>query len=105
MGYSCTAIAHMTLDALMDIVRDTESSNVYRGRFFEQGRENSDGAITGTIWKYVDENHVRREGSYKISAEGKIVRFPGTTKDERNLAEKTGKARFQRDYPSFAEVE
>jgi hypothetical protein len=101
MGYSCTTIASMTLDALVEIIRDTDASNVYRGRFFERGRENSDGAITGTIWKYVDADHVRREGGYKITAEGKILRFPGTTKDERKLAEQTGKARFAKIYPTF----
>lgn len=102
MGYSCTAIASLTHDALMEIVRDSESSNSYRGYFTEQGRENSGGAITGTVWKFVDENHVRRAGSYKIDAEGKIIRFLGTTKKEWIEAEKQAKIKFAKMYPTFA---
>ena len=101
MGYSCTAVASMTLDALVEIIVDTDASNVYRGRFFERGRENSDGAITGTIWKFVDVDHVKREGGYKITADGKILRFPGTTKDERKEAELRGLEKFYAVYPDY----
>lgn len=104
MGYSCTAIASLTYDALMELVRDGESSNSYRGYFTERGRENSDGAITGTIWKMVDENRAIRYGSYKITSDGLITRFPGTTKDERNLAERLATVRFAKMYSSFVKV-
>lgn len=102
MGYSCTAIASLTLESLLDIVRDTESSNVYRGRFIERGRENDDGAITGTVYTFIGTTSCKRSGSYKINAEGKIERFPGTTKAERMAAEKVAKDKFVKMYPTFA---
>lgn len=105
MGYSCTAIAKLVEDALMEIVRDGESSNSWRGHFTERGRENADGAITGTVWKMIETNRATRYGSYKITADGKIVRFAGTTADERKLAEQRGRAKFAALYPTFVNME
>ena len=51
MGYGCTAKAGMVMDTFRG---DGGSSNVwhYKGveYFWEQGRENADGAITGSVW-------------------------------------------------------
>jgi hypothetical protein len=51
--------------------------------FYEIGRENADGSITGTLFENVDANHARKYGSFKIHAEGVIVRFPGIKQNQR----------------------
>lgn len=104
MGYSSTAKASLVLDALMAIVRDTPSSNVWRDHFFEIGRENADGAITGkvtrfTSGKYGDDKRMGvRAGTFRIEANGKIKRFPATTKAERDAAYAAGIARYKEMY-------
>lgn len=107
MGYSCRADAS---DALARIATAAKNSmrcphNVWgcaclenagsnavvnaKGHvvgFFERGRENADGAITGTVMRYVsglEENskgdlvrYGRRAGSFRISPDGEVERFP-----------------------------
>jgi hypothetical protein len=83
VGYSCTALASSTLDALQERFRHDGSGNTYstdggRTRFFwERGREQPDGAMTGTIIRWLDNEDARRAGSYRIDPDGTIVRFPG----------------------------
>ena len=101
MGYSLNAIADFTLDACMGIVGDGESSNVFRGRFYERGRENSDGAFTASVYKFLPDNKCILSGSIKISGDGKIIRFPTMTKEEKAQAEKTARVKFKMVYPGF----
>jgi hypothetical protein len=90
MGYSCTKAAAETLDAIFAYLTDKfpdtpgkPSSNGWRinGRkfFFERGRENPDGAITGSVW---EDNGLtcHRIGTAKIAAQGFVIRFPGVSK-------------------------
>jgi hypothetical protein len=51
--------------------------------FWEIGRENRDGAITGTIWKYQpgDNGLVRRSGTFRIEGNGEVERAPKFLKD------------------------
>lgn len=104
MGYSCTVKASLVLTALQAVI-DLEAphpdkvSNAFPGGFWEIGRENSDGAITGTVWKETGKiytpaeraavaasqghnhpewvgNPVRKAGGFRINADGTIARFP-----------------------------
>mgnify|MGYP001612381944 CR=1 FL=1 len=73
MGYSMTAKAAMVMDTFKG---DGASANVwtYRGQeyFWERGRENRDGAMTGSVISMTG----YRKGSYKIAADGHIERAP-----------------------------
>jgi len=99
MGYSCTKAAADVHDAIFRGVRATcgedRTSNgwTYNGvRYFdERGRENRDGAVTGTIWKYLpDGEHCRRVGGYKLDAGGGLVRFPGIPRAVRGVVRVLG---------------
>jgi hypothetical protein len=57
--------------------------------FYERGRENADGAITGTLLKEIDGNYARPAGSFKIAPDGMIVRFPKLTAAQRKECENT----------------
>ena len=110
MGYSCTAKASLTLtaiEALIDLNYKTNgtSNATPDGGFFEIGRENADGAITGTVWKPYDAGRVTRRGSFRIDAEGRVVRFPGVPSALLREAEREGAIQFATRYPSFAAME
>jgi hypothetical protein len=125
MGYSCTAKAGLVLDAIGEIMDrampNEKISNKLPNGFYERGREQPDGAITGSTWKtvriYTDAerlaaaiktgcpnnpewvgNPCKNGGSFKISADGKIVRFPQLTKAQKAEAEKTGAAKYAARY-------
>lgn len=82
MGYSCARFASMKESAIANICfEQTGIRNVWetkRGRYMFDvtRRENAGGAITGTIWKYVDENKVRKSGSFRIEPDGIVSRGP-----------------------------
>lgn len=98
MGYSCTAKASYVMQALERAICTHGSSNVFinlpHKYMFECGRENSDGAITGTVMVFLDNDHVRKVGSYRIEPDGTITRFYGTSAKERKTAMEAGLARF-----------
>ena len=89
MGWSCSLDADNTLRAISDIcVKETGSQNTfnYKGSvyMFETGREQTDGAITGTITRLIENGtdehgHKRysgyRAGSFKILPDGSIKQF------------------------------
>jgi hypothetical protein len=67
----------------------------------ERGRENEDGAVTGTVFLIYEkdgQSYLRRAGGYRIDPEGKVVRFPTTTKAQREAAEKAGAAEYQQTF-------
>jgi hypothetical protein len=124
MGYSCNVIDSLVLDACAEILQGkakSESSNAMPdGGFWQRGREQRNGSVTGTVFKrvriYTDEERIaaatrrgpnidpkwvgdpcRRAGSFKIS-NGKIVRFPGLSAKEKASAESTGKERYNDRY-------
>jgi hypothetical protein len=130
VGYSCTVKASLVLDAIGAMLRKaagSESSNAMPGGgFWERSNvEHADGAITGSVFKQV---HVYTEaeraaaavragcpdhpewvgnpcvkaGRFRISADGKVVRFPRLTKAQRAAAEATGAKAFAERYASFA---
>jgi hypothetical protein len=104
MGYSCALAADVVLDELSLIIqRKIEATGVKAptnrlpgGGFWEIGRENADGSITGTCWKpwKPDPSKVVRGGSFKIAADGRIVRFPGVSVELKALAEAAARARL-----------
>ena len=109
MGYSCAAKASMVHSALLKELKKTDptdqTQNVWispvdRAKFMEErGRENADGAITGTVFRFMlDGQHIRKAGSYRIEPDGKITRFPGTQAKQREAAEAAGKAEYERVY-------
>lgn len=87
MGYSCTVAASNTLNAIGNAFATNGNPNILtiHGRefFFERGRENGDGAITGTLMVMVDADHCRKAGTVRIEPDGRINRFPGLNKKDR----------------------
>lgn len=104
MGWSCTAKASLVERAITETIKAkfpaiSGSNSLPDGGFWEISRkEHADGAITGTVWKSVGENLVTKSGSFKISPEGKIVRFPRLSADIKAAAEKAGAAEYARIY-------
>lgn len=110
MGYSCTKIASLTHQALLKILQETEqnpnnptSSNMWMKKgveyFDERGRENDDGAITGSVYQS-NGSTCRFKGSYKINADGTIARFPTSSAKQRLQAEQEAVKRFN-EYPQL----
>jgi hypothetical protein len=87
MGYSCTKDASDMLGLIRHAFHDGTTSNGLRigaaTFFYEVGREQSDGSITGTVFENVDADHARKYGSFKIHATGVIVRFPAIKQNQR----------------------
>jgi hypothetical protein len=100
MGYSCAMAASFTHEAISEYFRrqGEHSSNGIPpcdifplGAFFERGRENSDGSVTGSIHMNVSETHCRKHSGYRIDPNGKIIRFAGLSKAQRLEIEQLGR--------------
>lgn len=86
MGYSCTQDADSMLGVIRKAYGDPTTGNVLtlRGEryYYERGREQEDGAITGTLMQMLVENapsgnsYAIPAGTFKIAPDGTIVRFP-----------------------------
>lgn len=104
MGYSCNAASAYALDWIRDNVSlalPAKSSNgMPDGGFWEVGRENADGAITGTVWKpwAVDPLRVVRRGGFRIEPDGRVSRFPGLSAAERAKASEAGRTGYRASY-------
>jgi hypothetical protein len=109
MGYSCTAIAGFTQDAMLEILqaagpcpKNTSNGWIAKGKYFfcERGREHNDGSITGTVWGPSEkgEGFVHNVGGYRITAEGKVARWPTSTAAQRLMAEQEGAKVFQETF-------
>ena len=89
MGYSCTKDAGDMLGFIRHQFSDGKTSNglVIRQHgdvrlyFYEVGKEQADGAVTGTLFQSIDETHARKVGSFRINANGTIARFPRIRRD------------------------
>jgi hypothetical protein len=103
MGYSCTAVAAMVQDEMVNFLQsgDNKTSNtwVIRGRkyFYERGRENGDGRITGTVWESVG-NMARKRGNYCITADGEVKSWPTSTALMRINAALLGREKYKQKY-------
>jgi len=96
MGWSCRAEAGNTLNAWQDACfAQTGMANVFlskggseRNQFaggskymFEvSNKEHHDGAITGSIQRFVDDTHVVKAGSFRIEPDGTVSRAPAFLK-------------------------
>lgn len=81
MGWSATAAACDTLDAVSKVIGGEMSNGMPDGGFYEVGAERADGAITGVVWTPADKpGFVRKVGHFKIAPNGSIVRFPGLSR-------------------------
>lgn len=109
MSYSSTAIANLSLEQIQRQLTDDFDPNrlpvnywQHKGRqyFAENGQENEDGRITGTIWRDHStlKGHCERAGGYHIAADGRILLFPTTIRTQRTAAEAIALAEFLRIY-------
>lgn len=117
MGYSCSAYASMCLDILNEITqlqshplwieRGSNPSNGYLNQqnvpcFYNRGRENNDGAITGQCFKFhrIDEKQnvfYMPCGYMRISSEG-IERLPGLSAKLRKEINARARIKYQETY-------
>ncbi len=77
MGYSCSYEANITIDAITNSP-EFRCANGWVGDdgigyFFEIGKENRDGAMTGSVYKSISG---KRVGSFKIAPNGRLISFP-----------------------------
>lgn len=84
MGYSCRQDADMTYQSWLDICKETTGmGNVYTDGvaeyLLELGREQRDGAMTGTVSliEYKNEQMLAYPcGSFRIEPDGTVKRYP-----------------------------
>lgn len=87
MGYSCSHLAGLRLNCISEAcIKNTGSSNTWKREngdqyFFETGKENYGGSITGSIWKILPNGMAKRSGGFRIEPDGKISRGPKFMKD------------------------
>lgn len=93
MGYSCTQDASHMLGVISRMCGKDGNGNILRidGKefFFERGKEQGDGAITGTLMEMLPGDFCRKAGSVRINPDGTIARFPRFTKRDKEEAENT----------------
>lgn len=89
MGYSCTVKADDTLKMTLNAaneqpINNYSYSNTWEANgnkyFYERGRENKDGSITGQVFKFTSGNYAVKIGSLKILPDGKVKSWPGMPK-------------------------
>lgn len=80
MGYSCTKAADDTFNTISrDFAKDGNPNVLFfqgKDYFFERGRENEDGAITGKLMVMLPDDYCQSVGSVRIEPDGKVKRFP-----------------------------
>src|SRR5262245_1471890 len=93
MGYSCTQDAQSSLAVISKFYATAGNSNILtiKGRlyFFERGREQADGAITGTLMLDLENGYCQKAGNVRIAPDGSIVRFPVMSKVDKEECENT----------------
>lgn len=89
MGWSCTFFANDTMQIIRDSIRENSwIGNNGKEYFFEIGRENIDGGITGSVFRIYDGIHAKRVGNFRIEPDGTLTRFPYLPKDiKKKIAE------------------
>lgn len=105
MGYSSTAKASYTLDAIGKLIAAKTSNGMPDGGFYEVGREQADGAITGTVYRTWPALPLRceRRGSFRIEPDGAVKRFPGLPAALLRKAEQMGAATYKANYGTWQE--
>ena len=80
MGWACKTDAMDTLRQFKPNLDKSNNTWQHKGEryFYEVSRtEHSDGAITGTIYRYVSTDRVRKAGSFRIEGDGRLTRSAG----------------------------
>ncbi|KKN50723.1 hypothetical protein LCGC14_0629840 [marine sediment metagenome] len=119
MGYSYTAISGFALDSILEQLQHTKdaanTSNGWKHKgvdyFYEQGREQDDGSITGSVWKNLlvtqpcticikpeCSGHCRKVGSVKIDSKGNVVRFATSSQAQRLAAKVDADKMYEETY-------
>lgn len=89
MGYSARVEALERYDQLIKAAQEESGVPVFtsngwvrdgRSYFAEIGREHSDGAVTGTVMRMVNETQCVPAGGFRIDPDGTVKRFPGIPK-------------------------
>lgn len=106
MGRSYTVKAGEVLEMVAVVATDgSRSSNTFQNGkdkfFYELGREQFDGSITGTVHKFLQNGMAIKHGSFKIEASGKIARFAGLASKQIKEIEETGLKACARRHPMF----
>ncbi len=87
MGYSCTRDAADMLGTVSHFFATEGNGNILTiGKtqyFFERGREQGDGAITGTLMEMLPNDYCRKAGTVRIEPDGELARFPRISKVDR----------------------
>jgi len=113
MGYSCTVLASYASEKMVQLLQAQHgdcggSSNTWGGKnagdlywFEERGREQDDGAVTGSIFKGITTEpgkpgSCRKCGTYRVNPNGTVARWPGSTKEQREYANLHAQAEFAR---------
>jgi len=88
MGWSCNRDAGKTLDRItVKCLDQTAMQNTFESRgskyFWDISRkEHDDGAITGSVWKYLPGGtHCRQSGTFRIEGDGTFSRGPAWMKE------------------------
>ena len=81
MGYSCGRLASITLQIIEEIcIKSTGSSNTFKtpkgNVFYQVGKENRDGAITGSTWRILSDGSCRKTTGFRIEPSGQVSRGP-----------------------------
>lgn len=85
MGWSANRDACLTLEVITaHCIADSGQQNVYhvgeKKYMLQVGREQGDGAICATIYKFDEQDRIRRSGSMRIEGNGTISRGPSVFK-------------------------
>lgn len=90
MGYSCGARAMERLNYIFSENNSEFGSNTWKNRdttyFYEIGRENRDGSVTGSVYQMIDDSHAKKAGSFKIDSSGTVERFLGLSSRMKELS-------------------
>lgn len=107
MSKSYTAIAGFVQEAMINLLQDGEkefSSNEWENngvRYFAEEDSAGDGkSLTGVVYRSKG-NQAFQKGTYKVNEEGKVVKWPTSTQDQRDLALEMGRNRYKRVYGTF----
>ncbi len=106
MGYSCSARARITLDQV-DCLDEFDIDSPNYKYFIEIGKENKDGAITGTVYRIQEavfdgaNRTCKKAGSFKIDANGSIVRFPGISRRVFGVLEIASMEAYDREFSRY----
>ena len=87
MGYSCTQDAGNMLGVIGKFFATEGNPNILtingERYFFERGREQNDGAITGKLMLMLPDDYCRSVGAVRIEGDGTLTKIPCLRQVER----------------------